>query len=95
METYRVTVFTPGHIILFRNKQARTPVTFKNLKESEVALIDAQARRSLLRYESVKESEIEECVTEEINFLTEDIKVEELVNDKEPSTILEKTYRRG
>jgi len=93
METYQVKVLTPGHMIIFRGKRARSPVVFKNVRKEEISLIDSQARRSLLKYEVIKESDIKkDAVIEEIDLLKEDedIKVEELTETKEPSTILER-----
>jgi hypothetical protein len=93
METYRVTVLTPGHMLHFRGKQVRTPVTFERVRKNEISIIDSQARRSLLKYEVIKESQIKkDAIIEEIDLLKEDesIQIEELTENKEPSTILEK-----
>jgi hypothetical protein len=77
----------------FRGKQVRTPVTFERVRQNEISIIDSQARRSLLKYEIIKESQIKkDAIIEEIDLLKEDesIQIEELTENKEPSTILEK-----
>jgi len=98
METYRVKVFTPGHMLVFRRTPCRTPVEFKNIRENEMKSVELQARALSLKYEIKKESEIEneEVHIEEleINQNIEDSKVEDEVSIEElknisPKTILE------
>ena len=93
-ETYRVSVFTPGQKMIFRGKVVRTPVVFHHVKQTELALIDTQARRLMLRFATVKEaSEIPPEVIKvedlDIHEEDEDIEIEELESDQEPKTILE------
>jgi hypothetical protein len=97
METYRVKVSTPGHMITFRRLQCRTPVEFKNVKEQEMKSIELQARISSLKCEIKKESEIEDegITIEELeinregdNSVKEETSIEEL-KDTSPKTILE------
>ena len=93
MTTYRVNILTPGHMMVFRSKRARSPVRYDNVSETELAHLVSQARRSMLKYDVTDESKIEkETVIEEIEIQKEDedIEIEELVELKEPSTILEK-----
>lgn len=95
METYNVKFLTPGQILVFRNKRARTPVTFERVLKSELPLLEAQARRLLLKYDVSKTSEVKkDAILEELDLEIkedEDIEVEELSDTKkEPSTILEK-----
>jgi len=97
-ETYRVKVFTPGHMLLFRRTPCRSPVEFKNVRLSEVKSIELQARVLALQYEIKKESDIdnENITIEEMNFKDEtesDIKDEvvvEEININSSKTILEK-----
>lgn len=91
METYKVKVLTPGHMLIFKGKRSRTPVTFSNVRKEEISLIDAQARRSLLKYEvtlEVKE-EKKSNFEQEIILEKDEATVEKLSECKEPSTILE------
>ena len=93
MDKYTVKVLPAGHMLVFRGKRARTPVTFKGVLKSEIPLLDAQARRSLLHIEVSKEGEVKpETVIEDLDIIKEDedIEVEELTEKAEPSTILEK-----
>lgn len=95
METYRVKFITLGHMLIFRNKRVRTPVTFDHVKEEELSLLKSQALSSMLHYEIKKESEMikNDAVIEELelnNEDIEDIEIEELLSENEPSTILEK-----
>ena len=90
---YKVVVTTPGHVLIFRGRQARTPVVFWNVSKSEIEFIDSQARRSLLKYE-VREEQIpekKEPYTEDIQIEKDDskIEIENLPETRKPSTILE------
>lgn len=92
METYRVRVFTPGHKLIFKGKVVRSPVTFSKVTKTDLALIESQTRRSLLKIEVLKESEIklqEEIKKQLIAEIPEKVIVEEL-EIKEPTTTLEK-----
>jgi hypothetical protein len=99
METYRVKVLTPGHMLVFRGLRCRTPVEFKNIRLQEMKSIELQARTSSLKYEIMKESDINDndIKIEELNFksnieesVTEETSVEELEENTSPKTILEK-----
>lgn len=93
METYNVKFLTPGQVVIHRGRRFRTPVTFERVLEKELPFFDAQARRSLIKYEVVNTAHIkEEAPIEELilDKEDEDIEVEEPIMDKEPSTILEK-----
>lgn len=93
MKTYTVKIKTPGHMIVFNGKRARTPVVYEHILEKDLSVFELQARRSMLEYEITDESTIvKESVIEEIEILKEDedIEVEELSEKAEPSTILEK-----
>ena len=93
METYNVKFLTPGQVIIYRGRRFRTPVIFESVLEKEIPFFDAQARRSLIKYEVIKTSDIEREFPIEQLILDkedEDIEVEKSIVDKEPSTILEK-----
>lgn len=95
METYRVKVFTPGHMLVFRGLQCRTPVEFKNIRLQEMKSIELQVRKASLKYEIKKESEIDndEIKIEDLKFadgIKEETTVEELEEETSPKTILEK-----
>jgi hypothetical protein len=53
MKKYNVKITTPGHIIVFRGKRARTPIVFENVLESEIQLLELQARRLMLDIEVI------------------------------------------
>lgn len=99
METYRVKIFTPGHMLVFRGRGSRTPVEFKNIRFHEMKFIELQARKLSLKYEIKKESEIidDHIKIEELNLenniddsLNEETLIEELEENTSPKTILEK-----
>lgn len=93
METYKVHVLTPGHMLVLHGKRSRTPVVYTKLLKSEVDMIESQARRSMLKFTVVNEADIKkvpDILIEEIEFKEdEDIEIEEM-EEEEPSTILEK-----
>jgi hypothetical protein len=93
-ETYRVKVFTPGHMIVFRGVVCRTPAEFKNVRLSEKKVLELQAKAAGLKCETKKESDIynEDIVIEELDIKTEE-KNETIVEELQESsskTILEK-----
>jgi hypothetical protein len=97
-ETYRVKVFTPGHMLIFRRTPCRTPVEFKNVRLSEVNTLELQAKVLSLKYEIKKESDIynENITIEELKFednaesdIDDTVVVEEL-KQSSSKTILEK-----
>jgi len=93
MKTYKIKIVTPGYMITFKGKRVRTPVIFENIKENEINLIKIQAKRSLLKYEVLEEGpaiKVESIVDVVENKLDECIIIEEIKEDKEPTTILEK-----
>ena len=94
MEKYNVKFLTPGHLIIYRNRRFRTPVLFENVLKSEIGFLDSQARRSMVKYEVSKVSDKKktETLIEELELdkEDEDIEVEELDDNAQPSTILEK-----
>lgn len=93
METYTVKFLTPGQFIISKGRRFRTPVIFQGVLKNDLSFFDAQARRSLIKYEVTKTSEIKQdlCVKKLIpEKEDEDIEIEELIEKKEPLTILEK-----
>ena len=67
MKTYTVKIKTPGHMIVFNGKRARTPVVYEHILEKDLSVFELQARRSMLEYEITDESTIvKESVIEEI-----------------------------
>jgi hypothetical protein len=96
METYTVKIRTAGQKVIHRRKQVRTPVVFNNVTKEELLFLESQARSLRLIYELKKESEIEnefkidDVVGEETLVPTDEVIIEELEPQKEPSTILEK-----
>jgi hypothetical protein len=46
---YKVKILTPGHMMVFRNKQCRTPVIFEHVLENEIAYLKLQASKSSLK----------------------------------------------
>lgn len=95
METYTLKFLTPGQMIIYKSRRFRTPVKFENVLKSELAFFDSQARRSMIKYEVLPTSDKkikDDVLIEELDLVKEDedIDIEELVEDKIPSTILEK-----
>lgn len=80
--------------MLFRRTGFRTPVEFKNVRVSEMKLIELQAKASGLKYEIKKESEC--VINEDIKIEDIDIKVDEKeavveeLQESDAKTILEK-----
>lgn len=93
MKTYTVKILTPGQMIIHRGKRARTPVTYKNVTETELMFFQSQCRRLMLEYETVDNESIELSTKVQKVYMEEedkDIKIERLGEEKEPSSILEK-----
>ena len=99
METYRVKISTAGQIVLHRNKPCRTPVEFKDVIENDMKFLELQARRLRLKIDIKSEKEIAKTVSlpdkeyKDVQFLNDDVEVEELKDDSEPKTILEKLMK--
>lgn len=78
--TYRVRVFTPNCFLIFRGKKLRTPVECHNVFEKELDLLKSQIKKDALKYEIIKEVDVEEKDVKPvvIRKRDRDIKVEEL-----------------
>ena len=78
--TYRVKVFTPNCFLVFRSKRLRTPVECHNVFESELEVLKTQIHRHALKYEIIKESDVDKKDVEPLVLEKRDIdvKVEEL-----------------
>lgn len=94
MKTNIVTVSTPGHILVFRGKRIRTPVRFEKVTKEELALLENQCRRSLLKYEIYKEipEEKKERIDEEEIYVEETVPDEsdELLSEEGKGSILDR-----
>ena len=96
METYSVKISTPGQMIIFRGKRARTPVRFEKVHKEEIGLLENQCRRSLLKYEIYKEGKVNEVsddlievdLTEKVEESKSEPDLEEYIG--EPKSILDR-----
>ncbi len=76
--TYRVRIYTPNCFFIFRGKKIRTPVVCNNVFEHELDVIKMQMLKDSLKYDIVKESEIEVENYKPLTHKKADIKIEEL-----------------
>jgi len=90
--TYRVKVFTPNSFLIFRGKKLRTPVECHNVFEKELDVLKLQIHRDSLKYEIVREIDIEEEYIEPlvVEKRDKDVKVEELYDpDNDSNSIMD------
>lgn len=89
MQTFKVTVSTPGHKLVHRSKVVRTPVTFHKVTEKEAKILELQARTSSLKCDIEDEFETIKPINN-IEDAFEDIKIDEKKETiVEPTTILD------
>jgi len=91
--TYRVKVLSKNATIVFRNKKLRTPVECHNVFEHEIDVLKTQMIKDALKYEILREDEVEEKVVEPlvIEKRDSDVKIEELYDpENEPNSIMDR-----
>jgi hypothetical protein len=85
-DKYTMSVKTPGQMIIFRGKQARTPAKFKNILKYEVDFLLNQCRRFSLKFEIKNETEedylFELEKEQHINYFNSEPQIQDLVVDE-------------
>ena len=91
--TYRVKVLTKNAFLIFRGKKLRTPVECHKVFERELPVLKTQMIKDALKFEILRECDVEEKMIEPlvIEKRDKDVKVEELYDpDNEPNSIMDK-----
>lgn len=96
MKKYCVKIETPGKTIFFRNRKNRSPFTLE-IFESEIKMLEAAMRASAVADYSISEitDDVKEDTWEDIivSPISEETVVEELIEEEEPKTLLDKLLR--
>ena len=87
---FKVSITTPGQIIVFRGKKVRSPAVFHKVTKSEIPVIETQARRLGLKYEINDDIPEPVIVKKDIVVEKSEAEIEELSDIRKPTTILEK-----
>lgn len=98
MNKYNVIVKKPGKIIFFNNRKIRSPFTLE-IHESEInllksAMVAGAITESQYSIELITDDDVQEETWEDVIIPEkEEVVIEDLVEEKEPKTLLEKLLR--